>query len=174
MKPHTLRHCILSHIAHNGRSTGYEMSKRISLYRNASHQHVYRALNNLEDQGYLVHEMEPQHGRQDKKYYSLTDKGQHEIDALRDTQEINFYSEPSFETALDLGALLNKGKIDAIDRVLASGVKRLQKALGDGSLNLSKVERCLIQRRIAMLELEKDYAFKLFMAASYDADKRKA
>ncbi|MFC0308355.1 PadR family transcriptional regulator [Gallibacterium trehalosifermentans] len=73
-----LSHTILSILAHQA-ATGYDISKKFSqsygLIWQATHQQVYRELNQLEKQGLISFSLQFQQGKPDRKEYQLTDAG---------------------------------------------------------------------------------------------------
>ncbi|MEE4660134.1 MAG: PadR family transcriptional regulator [Halieaceae bacterium] len=73
-------------------TTGYELTKRfdtsLGFFWKASHQQIYKALRDLEQQGLLFSEDVPQAGKPDKVVYQLTEQGRQHLDAwvLQDSQ----------------------------------------------------------------------------------------
>ena len=66
---------------------GYEISKQIKLQSKDAFQlgenKLYPALHKLEDGGYIVAEWIPQHGKPDRKVYSITAEGLTELENQR-------------------------------------------------------------------------------------------
>lgn len=73
-----LNHAIMTALLED-RMSGYELTKSfdtsLGFFWKASHQQIYKALRDLEQQGLLDGEVIPQAGRPDKVIYGLTDAG---------------------------------------------------------------------------------------------------
>lgn len=78
-----LAHAILASLLVDGPCSGYDMVKRfdekISCYWMASHQQVYKALRELEKQGWVSSETIAQTSRPNKNIYSITPLGQEQL-----------------------------------------------------------------------------------------------
>lgn len=78
-----LPHALLASLLVDGPCSGYEMVKRfdekISCYWMASHQQVYKALKELESQGWVSSEMIAQTSRPNKNIYSITALGKEHL-----------------------------------------------------------------------------------------------
>lgn len=65
--------------------SGYDLAKQfdgsLGFFWQARHQQIYRALNKLETQGWLVAETIPQQGKPSKNIYALTAAGRAELQA---------------------------------------------------------------------------------------------
>ncbi len=59
--------------------TGYALMLKLNLFWHTTHSAVYPLLYELEDLGYVIHEVIEQTGKPDKKLYSITDKGKEEL-----------------------------------------------------------------------------------------------
>jgi DNA-binding PadR family transcriptional regulator len=63
--------------------SGYELAHRfdrsIGYFWAATHQQIYRTLRTMEEDGWVHAEVVEQHGRADKKVYSVTDAGRAEL-----------------------------------------------------------------------------------------------
>jgi DNA-binding PadR family transcriptional regulator len=142
--------------------TGYDLTKA-TYYWTASHQQIYRALNWMEQGGYIVSEHIPQEGKPDKKVYTLTKKGERTLEGIRNADvEIRT---PELNTRHDSVAWLHLRNPAYFDKELESlmaSLKKWKEALaeleakierGDDVL-LAKSSRLTLIRRIEMLELE--------------------
>lgn len=78
-----LAHALLASLLVDGPCSGYDMVKRfdekISCYWMASHQQVYKALRELEKQGWVSSETIAQTSRPNKNIYSITPLGQEQL-----------------------------------------------------------------------------------------------
>jgi DNA-binding PadR family transcriptional regulator len=78
-----LAHALLASLLVDGPCSGYDMVKRfdekISCYWMASHQQVYKALRELEAQGWVSSETIAQTNRPNKTIYSITSLGQEQL-----------------------------------------------------------------------------------------------
>jgi len=78
-----LPHALLASLLVEGPCSGYEMVKRfdekISCYWMASHQQVYKALRELETEGWVSSETITQTSRPNKNIYSITPLGQEHL-----------------------------------------------------------------------------------------------
>lgn len=63
--------------------SGYDLAKRfdgsVGFFWQATHQQIYRELNKLESQGWIISQPIVQSGRPDKKMFSVTDLGQQQL-----------------------------------------------------------------------------------------------
>jgi DNA-binding PadR family transcriptional regulator len=77
-----LPHAILVSLCEQAGS-GYELARRfdrsIGYFCAASHQQIYRTLRLLEDDGWVCSTTVAQHGRPDKKVYTVTESGRTEL-----------------------------------------------------------------------------------------------
>jgi DNA-binding PadR family transcriptional regulator len=77
-----LPHAILVALCEQAGS-GYELAHRfdrsIGYFWAATHQQIYKTLRTMEADGWVHVEVVPQHGRPDKKVYSVTDTGRAEL-----------------------------------------------------------------------------------------------
>ena len=66
---------------------GYEISKQIKLKSKGSltlpENKLYPALHKLEDEGFITSEWVPQHGKPDRKVYSINPEGTKELETRR-------------------------------------------------------------------------------------------
>lgn len=78
----SLSHALLGLISYKP-STGYELrttfSESVQFFWNATLPQIYRTLNQMESQGWLTVEIEPQQGKPSKKVYSISDVGMKEL-----------------------------------------------------------------------------------------------
>jgi PadR family transcriptional regulator AphA len=78
----SLSHALLGLISYKP-STGYELrttfSESVQFFWNATLPQIYRTLNQMESQGWLTSQIEPQEGKPSRKIYSVTDEGMKEI-----------------------------------------------------------------------------------------------
>lgn len=78
----SLSHALLGLISYKP-STGYELrttfSESVQFFWNATLPQIYRTLNQMESQGWLTVEIEPQEGKPSRKVYSITDMGMKEL-----------------------------------------------------------------------------------------------
>ncbi len=78
----SLSHALLGLISYKP-STGYELrttfSESVQFFWNATLPQIYRTLNQMESQGWLTVEIEPQEGKPSRKIYSITDTGMKEL-----------------------------------------------------------------------------------------------
>jgi DNA-binding PadR family transcriptional regulator len=168
MTLNTLQHCLLAYIRSNG-STGYELTKRVSAYRNASHQQIYRELDRLEEKKLLTVKVQPQSGKPDKKIYNTTPKANVLLHSIIQNEQLEIYKLPSFETALDAGLLMSMEKHLGIEKAINQAIGRYRmKLINDKTL--TNVERVLIERRIEMLQIEMNASSRLASAALMDRE----
>lgn len=117
-------------------ATGYEITKEfdtvLGYFWQASHQHVYRELKRMEEEGLVRFEVAPQEGKPDRKVYSITGSGR---DLLR-----AWMAEPLSQRRVNDELMV---------RVVAAGV------LGAEGLELLKKE--MAARRIAHEKRLKEY-----------------
>ena len=77
-----LPHAILVSLCEQSGS-GYELARRfdrsIGYFWTATHQQIYRTLRTMEDDGWLSATLVVQHGRPDKKVYTVSDAGRAEL-----------------------------------------------------------------------------------------------
>lgn len=77
-----LEHAILVALSERAGS-GYELARRfdksIGFFYGASHQQIYRTLKRMDGDGWVSCETVPQHGRPDKKEYSIAAEGRAEL-----------------------------------------------------------------------------------------------
>jgi DNA-binding PadR family transcriptional regulator len=77
-----LPHAILVSLCEQA-SSGYELARRfdrsIGYFWSASHQQIYRTLRTMEDDGWVGAREVAQHGRPDKKVYTVTPAGHAEL-----------------------------------------------------------------------------------------------
>jgi DNA-binding PadR family transcriptional regulator len=77
-----LPHAILVSLCEQSGS-GYELARRfdrsIGYFWTATHQQIYRTLRTMEDDGWLTATLVVQHGRPDKKIYTVSDAGRAEL-----------------------------------------------------------------------------------------------
>ncbi|HCG99567.1 MAG TPA: hypothetical protein DE036_07215 [Actinobacteria bacterium] len=78
----SLRHAMLGLLTFKP-MTGYELKSvfdnSINHFWNAQLSQIYRELGGLEDKGHIVSRVELQHGKPDKKIYSITEEGDSEL-----------------------------------------------------------------------------------------------
>jgi DNA-binding PadR family transcriptional regulator len=78
----SLPHALLGLISYQP-STGYELralfSESVQFFWNATLPQIYRTLNQMESQGWLTAQIEPQEGKPSRKIYSITDMGMKEL-----------------------------------------------------------------------------------------------
>jgi len=78
----SLSHALLGLISYKP-STGYELrttfSESVQFFWNATLPQIYRTLSQMESQGWLTVEIEPQEGKPSRKVYSITDIGMKEL-----------------------------------------------------------------------------------------------
>ena len=78
----TLPHAILVSLCEQSGS-GYELARRfdrsIGYFWSATHQQIYRTLRTMEDDGWVTAKVVIQHGRPDKKVYTVAAAGRSEL-----------------------------------------------------------------------------------------------
>lgn len=78
----SLAHALLASLSGNP-SSGYDLAKHfdetISCYWKATQQQIYRELTRMEEQGWVSIEVVAQDGRPNKKIYTVTPLGKHEL-----------------------------------------------------------------------------------------------
>ncbi len=119
-----LKHTILAFLSRQPLS-GYDIAKEFddgfgSCFWKASQQQVYAELAKLEQQGDVAYEAIPQPGRLDKKIYSITEQGQHEL--------VTWLMKPTEPTAIreDLGVMGLAGHLIPGQMVLRELERRRQ------------------------------------------------
>lgn len=77
-----LQHAILASLCEQSGS-GYELARRfdrsIGYFWTASHQQIYKTLRSMEGDGWVCVTLVEQHGRPDKKVYTVSDAGRGEL-----------------------------------------------------------------------------------------------
>lgn len=78
----SLKHGLLG-LLHSRPMTGYDLTKifneSLNFFWHAQMSQIYRDLGTLEKKGFVESEIEEQHGKPDKKIYSITPKGNEEF-----------------------------------------------------------------------------------------------
>lgn len=78
----SLPHALLGLISYQP-STGYELrttfSESVQFFWNATLPQIYRTLNQMESQGWLTVQIDPQEGKPSRKIYSITEEGMGEL-----------------------------------------------------------------------------------------------
>ena len=87
----SLPHALLGLISYQP-STGYELrttfSESVQFFWNATLPQIYRTLNQMESQGWLIAKVEPQEGKPSRKVYSITDEGARELKQWLESQPV--------------------------------------------------------------------------------------
>ncbi|HIK03428.1 MAG TPA: PadR family transcriptional regulator [Trichormus sp. M33_DOE_039] len=125
--------------------SGYDLSKvfseSVGYFWQASQQQIYRELGKLESAGLIVSEIVPREGRLDKKIYSITESGKHQlVEWMHKPSEPNMIRE-------DLLVKLFSGGLVSVS-VLIADVERHRRIHVEKLLTYREIEKakCLISK----------------------------
>ncbi|EJG0621847.1 PadR family transcriptional regulator [Vibrio parahaemolyticus] len=145
---------LLSLLSEHKKATGYELTKMMSESRlwRASHQQIYRSLNKMADDGFLVFKDDPQEGKPDRKVYSLTTEGIAKFNEAVESATPSIKSLHSIRTIM-----LNVGNQKYFEELL----EQLRAAIEKTEQLLEKTEnpseRIAMQREIYINRAEESY-----------------
>lgn len=133
----TLGYAILS-ILIGKPCSGYELASSLESIWPARHSQIYPQLSRMEEQGFVVSQTIQQHGKPNKKVYSVTEQGQELL-----TSWVN--EEPSDPVVRD-EFLIKKNSIwlsdqESAERLLHDRIKKLNKKIGSQEKQISTIQQ---------------------------------
>jgi DNA-binding PadR family transcriptional regulator len=150
--------------------SGYDLKKyfddSIHHFWSATQSHIYRSLNQMEDEGWITHESVEQEGRPDRKVYSITPLGQQNLhtwlttplplDNLREAWLIQIFfahnlSNPELESLL-------AARLTAVRERLCGLQGDAQESLYRNAQNIG------IARASALWQMTLDYGIAMYQA----------
>ncbi|MFW1108301.1 PadR family transcriptional regulator [Vibrio parahaemolyticus] len=145
---------LLALLSVHKKATGYDLAKIMSESRlwRASHQQIYRSLNKMADDGFLMFKDDPQEGKPDRKVYSLTAEGIAKFNEAVESATPSMKSLHSMRTIM-----LNVGNQKYFEELLA----QLRAAIEETEQLLEETdnpsERIAMQREIYINRAEESY-----------------
>lgn len=136
--------------------TGYELNKKIrkTFAWTASHQQIYRELAKLNAQDLIDGEEVPQEGKPNKRVYSLTELGENTVDDLKHRHKVASLPRVTSETTVSL-LIGNQEHFYSLIAQASDKKEELEKVLAQEQ---NPVERALIERNIALVNVEIDFS----------------
>ncbi|MEB5557013.1 hypothetical protein GOP97_14690 [Vibrio cholerae] len=158
---------LLALLSEHNRCTGYDLAKMMSTSRvwRASHQQIYRQLNQLAEDGLLSCYEEPQDGKPDRKVYSLTQAGVAKFHEALESATPSIKSLHSIRTVM-----LNAGNQKYFEDLLVQLRGEIQKTEQMIKETSVPSERISMQREIYIHRAEESYCLE---ALSYLKDAKR-